>query len=298
MDPRRSAFRDAARPVIERYLADSDALSARARDAGAWLEQHAGRRPLADAALESFVFEIDDGSRHKLTAAEARSRGSSAVLSPSVALRPVVQDAVLPTVAMACGPGELAYLAQLREVFEGLGVRAASPVPRFGATWLPPAAVALIEASGADPWDVVCATDAVVRAVGEAHVPAALRAALDQARERAGVGLAAVAEASRALDASLPQLIESARGKVDYQYARLGEGFAAKARHQVERERPEWARLRYYLSPGDRLQERRLASLEPLAYRGAGIGGALADLAEAHASRLEAGHATHDLLEL
>ncbi len=79
-----------------------------------------------------------------------------------MALRPVVQDGVLPTVAMACGPGELAYLAQLREVFEGLDVRAACPVPRFSATWLPPAAIALSRASGADPWDVVAATDAVV----------------------------------------------------------------------------------------------------------------------------------------
>ena len=142
------------------------------------------------------------------------------------------------------------------------------------------------------------ATDTVVRGMGEGRVPEALRRALDEARERAHAGLGAVADASRALDASLPQMIESARGKVDFQFARLAEGFAAKARHQLERERPEWGRLRYYLSPGDKLQERRLASLEPLAYRGAGIGAMLADLAEEHAARLEAGHATHDLLEL
>src|SRR6185295_16206556 len=107
-----------------------------------------------------------------------------AALVPSVALRPVIQDAVLPTVAMACGPGEMAYLGQLREVFELLGVRAAAAVPRFGATWLPAAAVELIERSGADPWEVVSASDAVVRRMAEVRIPQSARIALERARER------------------------------------------------------------------------------------------------------------------
>ena len=75
------------------------------------------------------------------------------------------------------------------------------------------------------------------------------------------------------MDASLPQLVESARAKVDYQFQRLLEGLAGKVRHRLEREHPEWPRLRHYLLPGDRLQERRLASLEVVAYRGARRGG-------------------------
>ncbi|MFI5370386.1 MAG: bacillithiol biosynthesis BshC, partial [Candidatus Eisenbacteria bacterium] len=147
VDPRLPGFRAVARPVIDRYLAAAETLSAAARVAGEWLERSIGRRPLADASLDSFVFAIADGERRKVSAAEARS---VAVLSPSVALRPAVQDAVLPTVAMACGPGELAYLAQLREVFEGVGVRAAGPGPRLGATRRGPAAVGRVEGAGAD----------------------------------------------------------------------------------------------------------------------------------------------------
>lgn len=298
VDPRLASFRAAARPLLARYLERADALAGAARRAGERLETLVGRRPLADAALDSFVFAIQDGTRRKVTPAEARALGAGTPLSPSVALRPVVQDDVFPTVAMACGPGEAAYLAQLREVFEGLGVRPACPVPRLAATWLPAAASSLIEASGASPWEVISGSDAVLRRVAVAKMPPDVVAALERARAHVAEGLTAFAETSRQVDASLPQMVESARGKVDYQFARLEEGLAAKVRHRLERQHPEWLRLRYYLMPGDKLQERRIASLDVVARRGAAVVGELCDLAAEHARRVAAGTLEHLVLDL
>jgi uncharacterized protein YllA (UPF0747 family) len=298
VDPRLPEFRRAARPVIERYLQRAQTLGDAARRAGDRLAAAIGRRPLADAALDSFVFAIEDGRRRKITSAEIGGLSAAVPLSPSVALRPVVQDAVLPTVAMACGPGELAYLAQLREVFEGLDVVAACPVPRLGATWLPAAASDLLDRTAADPWLVVAATDQVLRRHAEASVPAAMREALDRLDQETKRRLAAFSDEARTLDASLPQLVESARSKIDYQLGRLMEGLVGKVRHRLEREHPEWPKLRYYLLPGDKLQERRLASLEPVAYRGPRVVAELCDLAEAHAESLEHGEHPHFLLEL
>jgi bacillithiol synthase len=298
VDPRLPEFRRAARPILERYLERAEALGEAARAAGARLESSIGRRPLADPALESFVFLVEDGVRHKISVADARRLGPEAALVPSVALRPAVQDGVLPTVAMACGPGELAYLAQLREIFEGVGVRAACPVPRLGATWLPRAALELIEASGADPWRAVIATDSVLRALAEARVPAGLPADLEALRHDLAERLRGFAERSTSLDPSLPQMVESARGKMDFQLARLADGLVGKARHRLERAHPEWLRLRYYLLPGDRLQERRIASLEPIAHRGPAVTDDLCDLAETHAHELERGEHAHFVLEL
>jgi len=297
VDPRLPAFRAAARPILDRYVANAAALHAAARSAGARLEALSGRHPLTDTSLESFVFEIVDGSRRKLSADDARARDAAVTLSPSVALRPAVQDGVFPTVAMACGPGEIAYLAQLREVFEGVGVQPALPVPRFGATWFPAAAVELVEASGADPWDVVVSTDAVIAALAGARVPADLESELARARAAALEGLARFADASRRLDSSLPQMVDSARGKVDYQFARLHEGLAGKVRGRIDREHPAWRRLRYVLLPGDKLQERRLASLEPVARRGAGVIGEICDLAAEHAARTADGVHEHYVVE-
>ena len=104
VDPRLPSFRSAARPIIERYLANADALRDAAVKAGAWLEPRIGRRPLADSSLDSFVFAIENGTRRKLAPAEAQKAPRSLVLSPSVALRPAIQDGVLPTVAMASDP--------------------------------------------------------------------------------------------------------------------------------------------------------------------------------------------------
>jgi hypothetical protein len=171
-------------------------------------------------------------------------------------------------------------------------------VPRFSATWVPPAGAALIEASSADPWEVVSETDAVLKRLAEARVPDELSGELERSRERALAGLSRLAELGTRLDASLPQLVESARGKVDYQFARLLEGVIAKARHRLEREHPEWARLRYYLSPGGKTQERTLAALEPMAYRGAGLAAELCDLAAECGEALERGVLRHYLLDL
>lgn len=298
VDPRLPAFRAAARPVLDRYLARAAELAGAARLAGAWLEERTGRRPLADAALESFVFAIDGDARRKLSPAGALAATDIRTLSPSVALRPVVQDAVFPTVAMACGPGEIAYLAQLREVFEILGVAAACPVPRLGVTWLPPAAVAMIEAAGVDPWEVVTDADGILRRLAEQSMPAGPRADLERARGDALGGLERLAASAREVDASLPQLVESARAKVEYQFQRLFDGFTGKVRHRLERGHPEWARLRHYLMPGDRLQERRLASLEVVAYRGRAVVPALCDLAAEHVRALTRGVNEHLVVEL
>jgi uncharacterized protein YllA (UPF0747 family) len=242
------------------------------------------------------VFAIEDGARRKLTVAEARA--TSLPLSPSVALRPVVQDGVLPTVAMACGPGEAAYLAQLVEVFAGVGVQQACVVPRFGATWLPPAALELLQASGADAWDLVAGADTVLRQVAERRIPDDARAALDAAHRTALESLERFTAAAKQVDPSLPQMVESARAKVDYQFQRLAEGLAGKVRHQLDRRHPEWLRLRYYLMPGEKLQERRLCSLEPVAYRGAAVAGELTLLAREQADALERGTLEHFVLEL
>lgn len=297
VDPRLPEFRAAARPILNRYLANAETLHASAIAAGARLEQLSQRRALSDASLESFVFEIVDGRRHKIAASEARARGASVTLSPSVALRPAVQDGVFPTVAMACGPGEIAYLAQLREVFAGVGVEPALAAPRFGASWLPPQAIELLEASGCDPWALVATTDAVLAAYAETRVPPELAETLREAQGAAMSGLQRVAEASRSLDASLPQMVESARAKVDFQFARLHEGLVGKVRTGLDRAHPGWRRLRYMLLPGDKLQERRLASLEPIARRGHGVVTDLVALATEHALRTSAGQHEHYLLE-
>src|SRR5437899_10846134 len=64
-------------------------------------------------------------------AAEAPER-----LSPNVLLRPVVEAALLPTVAYAAGPSELTYLTDAVPLYETLGVTRQVPVPRWSGVLL------------------------------------------------------------------------------------------------------------------------------------------------------------------
>ena len=52
-------------------------------------------------------------------------------LSPNVLLRPVVEAALLPTVAYVGGPAELGYLPEAAPLYETLGVARQVPVPRW-----------------------------------------------------------------------------------------------------------------------------------------------------------------------
>jgi bacillithiol biosynthesis cysteine-adding enzyme BshC len=55
-------------------------------------------------------------------------------LSFNVILRPIFQDIILPVVCTICGPGEAAYFAQLKGVYELFGTRQPVIYPRFSAT--------------------------------------------------------------------------------------------------------------------------------------------------------------------
>ena len=52
----------------------------------------------------------------------ARVRQSPGEFSPSVLLRPLVQDTLFPTVCYVSGPSELAYLGQLKGVYAAFGI--------------------------------------------------------------------------------------------------------------------------------------------------------------------------------
>jgi bacillithiol biosynthesis cysteine-adding enzyme BshC len=59
-------------------------------------------------------------------------------LSPNVLLRPVVESAVLPTVAYLGGPGELRYLLYTPPVYRRLGVERQLPMPRWSGVLVEP----------------------------------------------------------------------------------------------------------------------------------------------------------------
>ncbi|EYB67735.1 hypothetical protein DEIPH_ctg033orf0169 [Deinococcus phoenicis] len=229
LDPLHPALAALMAPTLARELECPLAGPARIEAAAARLEAAGFGAPLRRPAGATNLFlEEEDGGRrllrfdgqrfaterHSYTAQDLRAVLDTAPsrLTPAAGLRPAVQDALLPTLAFVVGPGEIAYGAQLAEVYELHGLRQPLLWPRLSVTWLEPNVVRLLTRLNA--------TAAQVQADPEGVLGRAL------ARER-GAG-AASAERLAALDAELRALTEEL-GTLDPTLA----GAAERTRHRT-----------------------------------------------------------------
>jgi uncharacterized protein YllA (UPF0747 family) len=130
-----------ARKILERALAEPSVVQEAIDRGGERLKSLGFDRSLGHG-LGSNVYAFDGPRR-------VRAEGAKGRLSAGVAMRLLVQDAVLPTALVVAGPNEAAYLAQLRELYEAFGRTGPVVAPRITATLVDPRAARLAEALGA-----------------------------------------------------------------------------------------------------------------------------------------------------
>lgn len=98
--------------------------------------EHAGKRELL--RFEAGTYYLDSGATFSLEQVTQILNDDPSAITPAAGLRPITQDAALPTLAMVVGPGELRYIAQLRGVYELHGVAMPLLIPRMTVTVLEP----------------------------------------------------------------------------------------------------------------------------------------------------------------
>ena len=227
-----------------------------------------GRRLPIDPVEGTDGFRLRGGPDVPLAALEKWAPGR---FSPNVVLRPVVQDVLLPTVAYVAGPGEAAYFAQLRPVYERFGVAMPVVWPRLSLTVVEPGVAKVLDRYGLD-----------VPAVGGDLQALWRRLALEASDVDLG---AAFGGARRALDAIALELegpvtrtgstLESALGAARQRMTRALDRLETKTVRVEKRNhddvRARLERARAALWPGGALQERALSPLQIAARHGLNV---------------------------
>lgn len=233
------------------------------------------------------------GTRHFLKPDELLqiARETPELLSPNVILRPIAQDALLPTVAYVAGPSEIAYHAQLRPVYEFFNIPQPVIYPRASASFVEERLLRAMEKYGLDILEFMENPDKVATKVSEqissikiddlfANATAAIRTALNEMR----FGL-------KEIDPTLIGALENVQSKIDQNLGVLKEKSIAAQKRRNETAVRQIERAASGLLPNGNLQEREINIIYYLNKYGL-------DLVQRVAGELDVAAFKHQLLTL
>lgn len=178
--------------------------------------------------------------------------------SPNVLLRPIVQDTLFPTVAYVTGPNELAYLGQLRPVYERFGVPMPLLYPRLSATLLDRASTKFLARHELDFEGLQPQDDGVLNQLVSAQLPSEVDTALTSAERQVTETLAAIANIVPAVDPTLVGATNTTRDRMDRDLRTLRGKIVQAAKRRDETLRRQFGRARAQAFPGGAPQERAI----------------------------------------
>ncbi len=276
-DAVRLASESTIRVALDRASPIASALTARAAEI-----RGLGFDPqVDDVAGLALVFARHGSGKRRLTIAEAGAVHDG--LTPNVLLRPIVERAILPTVAYVAGPGELAYFAQVATVAEAMGTSTPVAVPRWSCTIVEPRVQSLLDRVGITIVDLDD-VDAVEGRLARAAMRDDARRALEGMRVAITSLSSGVGVESAAL--GLTSAVEGATRSLAHRLDRLERRIVAAIKRREAARMRDVATLRGALRPHGERQERVLNAIPLLTRNGCDL---LADMRRAagpHAARL------------
>ena len=265
-----AAAKPLACDVFTRELTMPGETGRRAAAAGADLVAR-GYHSQVNAADTLALFHIDGGRRpirqhdgafvageqtFEAAALVAKAAHEPSAFSPNVLLRPVVQDALFPTVCYVAGPNELAYLGQLRGVYEHFGVPMPIMYPRASATLLDSAALRFLTKYDIPIEALQAQDDSALNTLLASLIPASVNQSLDDAAADIERALTRVIEAMPALDPTLEGAARSTLGRMQHDLQTLRSKTIQAAKKRDETLRRQFTRTRALVFPGGEPQER------------------------------------------
>jgi len=184
------------------------------------------------------------------------ARNTPQAFSPNVLMRPLVQDTILPTVAYVGGPGEIAYLAQLRGAYEEFGIPMPIVYPRKGFTIVERHVGSTLETLSLSIQEVWGGLSTKRKTLAAEEIPEPLQRALATAAVNLDRDLGVVCREATELDGSLGQSADGVHRKIQHQMKLLGNKVIQAAKKKQEIVGHKLTKLENRLYPNRHLQER------------------------------------------
>jgi len=179
--------------------------------------------------------------------------------SPGVLLRPIVQDALFPTVCYVAGPNELAYLGQLRGVYEHFGVPMPLMYPRTSATLVDSATLRFLTKYQLPLEALQAQDDAALNALLATQIPPAVEQAFQSAAAAIDTEMTKLTQAVPAIDPTLEGTAKTTLGRMHHDLDTLHNKMIQAAKRRHETLRRQFAHARALAFPHGDAQERAIA---------------------------------------
>lgn len=176
--------------------------------------------------------------------------------SPNVILRPITQDVLFPTVAYVGGPAEIAYFAQLKQVYAHFDIPMPIIYPRKSVTLLEPAIDRILDKYDLALPDLWGNVETHITAFTRQHLPQELLDALAELKSAWPQRLLELRDLINQVDPTLEKMLENSAGRIDGTIDNLEKKIvqAGKRQHDIIRQQLQKASAALY--PDNNLQER------------------------------------------
>lgn len=211
------------------------------------------------------IFRADDGfvlrrTGRRFTTEElhARLRDEPGRFSANVALRPVVESAVFPTLAYVAGPGEVSYFGQLAPLFDAHGVGMPLVFPRFSVMLIESKIRKVLDKFSLEADDVRPPAHEVAARVLRQELPDAVTDAIAALRRDLNAGYERLIRAAQGIDPTLKGPLQGARNAGYVQLSEAEKKIAHHLKDQNDLGLDQIAKARVNLYPEGQPQERVL----------------------------------------
>ena len=212
------------------------------------------RRPIRNQNGRLVVGEHSYDTETLVGEANERPAG----FSPGVLLRPIVQDTLFPTICYVAGPNELAYLGQLRPVYEHFGVPMPLMFPRASATLLDSAALRFLAKYQLPLEALQPQDDSALNTLLKSQIPPAVEESFATAATAIAAQMNRIVDAIPAIDPTLQGAATSTLGRMQHDLQTLHGKMIQAAKRRDETLRRQFMHARARAFPNGHAQERTI----------------------------------------